>query len=159
MDITVHDADTLRFVLDDEPVEVVAMAQSSGMAAAGIEDGVMGTVRFRSGVIAQFHDAFTTKFATTGFEIHGTEGSLIGTNCMTQRPIGDVVLRTAKGEQTLPLDRDNLYVRALRAFHGAINGQGLPAATGEDGVRSMALALAAAQSAQAGRAIAVEPGI
>jgi 1,5-anhydro-D-fructose reductase (1,5-anhydro-D-mannitol-forming) len=159
MDITVHDADTLRFVLDDEPVEVVAMAQSSGMAAAGIEDGVMGAVRFRSGLIAQFHDAFTTKFATTGFEIHGTEGSLIGTNCMTQRPVGDVLLRTANGEQALQLEHDNLYVRALRAFHGAVNGQGRPAATGEDGVRSMALALAAAESAQAGRAVAVDPGI
>src|SRR5229473_2084256 len=38
LDITVHDADTLRFVLDDEPVEVVALAQSSGMAKAGLED-------------------------------------------------------------------------------------------------------------------------
>jgi len=54
MDITVHDADTLRFVLDEEPIAVIAFSQSSGMAAGGIEDGVMGVVRFRSGLIAQF---------------------------------------------------------------------------------------------------------
>ena len=36
LDITVHDADTLRFVLDDEPVAVTAMVQQSGMSAAGI---------------------------------------------------------------------------------------------------------------------------
>jgi 1,5-anhydro-D-fructose reductase (1,5-anhydro-D-mannitol-forming) len=159
LDITVHDADTLRFVLDDEPAEVVALSQSGGMAAEGIEDGVMGTVRFRSGLIAQFHDAFTTKFATTGFEIHGAEGSLIATNCMTQRPIGDVLLRTAKGEEILPLAHENLYVRALRAFHAAIAGEGVPAATGEDGVRSMAFALAAAEAAATGRAVMVEPGL
>jgi 1,5-anhydro-D-fructose reductase (1,5-anhydro-D-mannitol-forming) len=159
LDITVHDADTLRFVLDDEPAEVVALSQSGGMAAEGIADGVMGTVRFRSGLIAQFHDAFTTKFTTTGFEIHGAEGSLIATDCMTQHPIGDVLLRTAKGEEILSLEHENLYVRALRAFHAAIEGEGVPAATGEDGVRSMAFALAAAEAAATGRAVMVEPGL
>jgi 1,5-anhydro-D-fructose reductase (1,5-anhydro-D-mannitol-forming) len=153
MDITVHDADTLRFVLDDEPTEVSALSQSSGMAAGGIEDGVMGVVRFRSGLIAQFHDAFTAKFATTGFEVHGSDGSLVATNCMTQRPVGEVLLRTAAGEERLPLEHENLYARALRAFHAAIRGEGTPAATGEDGVRSMAVALAALESAATGRVV------
>ena len=159
MDITVHDADTLRFVLDDEPAEVIALAQSSGMAAGGIEDGVMGAIRFRSGLIAQFHDAFTTKFATTGFEVHGTEGSLIATNCMTQRPVGEVLLRTAAGEESLPIDHENLYARALKAFHAEIRGEGAPTATGEDGVRSMAVALAAREAAASGRIVTVDPGL
>ncbi len=60
-----HDADTLRFVLDDEAVSVSAMVQSAAMGESGIEDGVMGVIRFRSGLIAQFHDAFTTRHATT----------------------------------------------------------------------------------------------
>ncbi|MGO4835467.1 Gfo/Idh/MocA family protein, partial [Rhizobiaceae sp. 2RAB30] len=30
LDITVHDADTLRFVLDDDPVEVTCLTQSAG---------------------------------------------------------------------------------------------------------------------------------
>jgi 1,5-anhydro-D-fructose reductase (1,5-anhydro-D-mannitol-forming) len=159
MDITVHDADTLRFVLDDEPLEVTALTQSGGMAASGIEDGAMGAIRFRSGILAQFHDAFTTKFATTGFEVHGTEGSLIATNCMSQQPVGDVLLRTAAGEDRLPLDHENLYARAVRAFHGAVGGEGAPAATGEDGVWSMAVALAALESAASGRVATVDPGL
>jgi 1,5-anhydro-D-fructose reductase (1,5-anhydro-D-mannitol-forming) len=159
MDITVHDADTLRFVLDDEPLDVVALAQSGGMAREGIEDGVMGVMRFRSGLIAQFHDAFTTKFATTGFEVHGSAGSLIGTGCMTQRPVGDVVLRTAKGEEPLALDHENLYARALKAFHAAIRGEGTPAASGEDGVRSLAVALAARDAAASGRMVTIDPGL
>jgi 1,5-anhydro-D-fructose reductase (1,5-anhydro-D-mannitol-forming) len=159
MDITVHDADTLRFVLGAEPVSVAAMTQEGGMGAAGIEDGVMGVVRFDSGVLAQFHDAFTTRYATTGLEVHGSDGSLIGTNVMTQRPVGQVVLRSAGGEEALPIEPENLYVRSARAFHDAIAGEGSPAATGEDGIRSMALALAALESARAGRETAVEPGI
>lgn len=159
MDITVHDADTLRFVLGDEPVEVTAFTQEGGMGAPGIEDGVMGVVRFRSGLLAQFHDAFTTQFASTGFEVHGTEGSLIGTDCMTQRSVGEVVLRTAAGEEHLPVDRTNLYERALASFHAAIAGRGQPAASGEDGVRSMAVGVAALQSAATRRPAAVEPGL
>ena len=84
LDITVHDADTLRFVLDDDPVEAIALGQSGGMGKAGLEDAVMGVLRFKSGLIAQFHDGFTTKYAETGFEVHGTDGSLIGRNVMTQ---------------------------------------------------------------------------
>ena len=158
-DITVHDADTLRFVLNDEPVEVTAFTQEGGMGAAGIEDGVMGVVRFQSGVLAQFHDAFTCQYAGTGFEVHGTEGALIGTNCMTQKPVGEVLWRYKGGEAQLKLDHDNLYERAIRAFHRAIDGQGAPSATGEDGVRSMALAFAALESAKTGSAVTIKTGL
>ncbi len=123
LDITVHDADTLRFVLNDDPIEAVAISHSAGMGKEGLEDGVMGVLRFRSGVIAQFHDAFTTKFAETGLEVHGTAGSLIGRNVMTQRPVGTVVLRNEEGESELPLDHRNLYETAIAAFHSAIGGQ------------------------------------
>ncbi|MEJ1160641.1 Gfo/Idh/MocA family protein [Prosthecomicrobium sp. N25] len=158
MDITVHDADTLRFVLDDEPEAVTAMVQHAGMGAPGIEDGVMGVARFRSGLLAQFHDAFTTRYPRTGFEVHGTEGSLIGLDCMTQRPVGTVTLRNDSGEHDLHVDHVNLYERALSNFHAALRGEGAPSATGEDGVRSMALALAALESARTGREAAVNTG-
>jgi 1,5-anhydro-D-fructose reductase (1,5-anhydro-D-mannitol-forming) len=151
LDITVHDADTLRFVLGDEPESVTAMASCAGMGEAGLEDGVMGVVRFAGGVLAQFHDAFTTRYATTGFEVHGEEGSLIATDCMTQQPKGVVVLRTAEGAVPLALTHESLYVRSIRLFQAAAAGAGAPAATGEDGVRSLALALAAIDAAKTGR--------
>jgi 1,5-anhydro-D-fructose reductase (1,5-anhydro-D-mannitol-forming) len=157
LDITVHDADTLRFVLDDEPLDVVAQAQTAGMARADLEDGVMAVVSFRSGLLAQLHDAFTVRYAGTGFEVHGTDGSLIAQDVMTQPPIGEVRLRTEAGEQVLPLEQENLYVRAVRRFHRATRGEDTPAATGEDGVRSLALALAVREAAHTGRRTAVDP--
>ena len=156
LDITVHDADTLRFVLDDDPIEAVAISHSAGMGKEGLEDGVMGVLRFRSGVIAQFHDAFTTKYAETGLEVHGTEGSLIGRNVMTQRPVGTVTLRTEQGESELPLDHRNLYETALEAFHSAIEGAGRPSASGEDGVWSLATGLAVVKAAATGTAVQIE---
>lgn len=159
LDITVHDADTLRFVLGEDPVEVSCVTQSAGMAGNGLEDGAMCLWRFGSGVIAQSHEGFTTKFATTGFEVHGSDGSLIATDVMTQKPIGKVVLRTANGEEELTLDRTGLYAYGLAAFHSAIRGKGQPAATGEDGVWSLACAEAALESARTGRVVKIEPGL
>lgn len=158
LDITVHDVDTLRFVLGDDPVEAIAFSQAGGMGKAGLEDGVMGVLRFKSGLIAQFHDGFTTKFAETGFEVHGTEGSLIGRNVMTQRAVGTVTLRDAGGEHALPLDHHNLYETALTAFHAAVAGNGKPNATGEDGVWSLATGLAVAEAARTGRTVGIESG-
>lgn len=159
LDITVHDADTLRFVLGDDPVEAVAFSQRGGMGKQGLEDAVMGVLRFRSGLIAQFHDGFTTKYAETGFEVHGSEGSLIARDVMTQRPVGSVVLRNAEGEHELQLDQRNFYETSLNRFHAAIGGSGTASATGEDGIWSLATGLAVAEAAKTGGKVAIEPGL
>ena len=62
LDITVHDADTLRFVLGDDPVEAVAMSQTRrAWPSGGLEDGDMAVLRFRSGpagpAARRVHDA------------------------------------------------------------------------------------------------------
>jgi len=156
LDITVHDADTLRFVLDDEPASVTAMTSQGGMGREGLEDGVMGVVRFASGVLAQFHDAFTTRYATTGFEVHGEDGSLIGTDCMTQAPKGEVLLRTKDGAAPLAIAHENLYARSVRLFQEAVAGRGSPAATGEDGIKSLGVALATREAARTGLETAID---
>lgn len=156
MDITVHDADTLRFVLDDEPLAVSAMTSHGGMSREGLEDGVMGVLRFSNGLLAQFHDAFTTRYAATGFEVHGELGSLIGRDCMTQAPKGDVLLRSAAGEEGLKISHENLYARSVRLFGDAIAGRGAPSASGEDGVKSLSVAVATLEAARSGAETAID---
>ena len=146
LDLTVHDADLMRFIIDDDAASVSAMVQNSGMAIDGVEDAAMGVITFRSGLLGQFHDGFTTKYVQTSVEVHGDAGSLVATNCMTQAPIGDVLLRTASGETKLQLQHENLYVRTINTFKSAIAGEGEPLSTGEDGVASLAIALAALES-------------
>ncbi len=159
LDITVHDADTLRFVLDDDPVEAVALAQSAGMGQSGLEDGVMGVMRFSTGLVAQFHDAFTIRYAGTGFEVHGTDGSLIGHDCMTQKPTGSVTLVRGDKREDLTIDRTNLYERALTNFHAAVAGKGQPSATGKDGIWSLATGLAVVEAARTGRSVKIDAGL
>jgi 1,5-anhydro-D-fructose reductase (1,5-anhydro-D-mannitol-forming) len=159
LDLTVHDTDALRFVLGDDPMTVAAITQRGGMAKSDLEDAAMISLRFKSGLIAQLHDGFTTPFAITGLEVHGTEGSLIGRHCMTQKAIGQVFLRNAEGETELKLDDTNLYERTLAAFDTAISGTGKPLCSGEDGVWSLATALAVSAAASMGETCDVKPGL
>ena len=157
LDITVHDADTVRFHLGEDPAEVVAMAATSGMGR-GVEDSAMSVWTMPSGALVQSHEGFTLGFAGTGLEIHGDAGSIVARNVMTQRPVGEVVLRTEAGDEQIAFDRENLYERSVRLFEAAMRGAGAPAATGEDGAKSLAVALAVRKSAATGRRVAVDYG-
>lgn len=155
LDITVHDIDTLRFTLDSELVEVVGMTQTASLAKEGLADGAMAVLRFENGVLAQIHDAFTVAHGGHGIEYHGEAGSLIGRNVMSQQPVGEVLLRNAQGEQQIALEHEGLYIRSVAAFCAAMRGQGQPSATAEDGVKSLAGALAVVQACQTGSRQAV----
>ncbi|MCG8510825.1 MAG: Gfo/Idh/MocA family oxidoreductase, partial [Rhodospirillales bacterium] len=155
LDITVHNADTIRFLFDEEPLDVVAMTQIAGMGESGIEDGVMSVVKFGSGLIVQMHEGFTIKYGGTGLEVHGTEGSLIARDVMTQQPIGTVVLRNEDGETELPVAHRNLYEHGVARFVDAMRGNGPAAASGDDGFRSLALALAVDEAASTGKRMTI----
>ena len=155
LDITVHDVDTLRFVLDAEPVEAIGMTPAASMAREGLEDGVMAVLRFDNGVLAQLHDAFTVQHAGTGLEIHGESGSIVARDVMTQQPAGSVVLRTAEGELDIPIKHENLYARGVARFCAALRGEGPPDASGEDGVRSLLAATAVAHACRTGMAVRI----
>ncbi|MGF6967224.1 1,5-anhydro-D-fructose reductase (1,5-anhydro-D-mannitol-forming) [Paraburkholderia sp. WC7.3g] len=155
LDISVHDADTLRFILDAEPVEVSAMTSSGSMGTRGLADGVMGIIRFSNGVLAQIHDAFTVPYAPTGLEVHGTEGSLIARDVMTQRAVGEIELRSAAGFEIIEVVHQDLYVTAVAQFHRAVLLGEDPAATGRDGYQSLVTALALEESASTGAHVAV----
>jgi 1,5-anhydro-D-fructose reductase (1,5-anhydro-D-mannitol-forming) len=155
LDITVHDVDTLRFLLGAEPAEAVGMSQSAFLGKQGLEDGAMSVLRFDNGVLAQLHDAFTTKYAGHGIEIHGDAGSIVGRNVMSQQPVGDVLLRNDAGETAVPVNHESLYVRGVAAFCAALEGQGEPAATAQDGIRSLAAALAVAEACRLGALVRI----
>lgn len=152
LDIAVHDVDALRFVLAQEPEQAVAMTQSAYLASDGLEDGAMAVLRMSGGVLAHVHAAYTTRSAVTGFEILGDQGSLEGREVMGTQPVGTVTLRNADGVREVPLAHESLYARGVAAFSDAVRGRGAPTASGDDGVRSLAAALAIARSAKSGAA-------
>lgn len=156
LDITVHDADTIRFILGEDPTEIVALAQNFSMGKE-VEDGVMCVLKTTGGILVQTHEAFTAPHAGTGLEIHGENGSAIAQDIMTPRPIGTIKIITKSGEKQLPVDHHNLYVRSLSKFIRAINSNNNEeaSATGDDGIKSLLIALAAKQSIDTGKKVSI----
>jgi 1,5-anhydro-D-fructose reductase (1,5-anhydro-D-mannitol-forming) len=156
-DITVHDADTVRFLLDEDPVTVLAQAGMSGMGQ-GVEDSVMSLWSMPSGAMVMAHESFTHAHAGTGIEVHGTEGSVFAAGVMTQVPSGEIALVTAQGRAGVSYSDHNLYGEAVARFADAVAGKGPPAADGRDGVKSLAVALAVRKAAQTGQRQTVDYG-
>lgn len=148
-DITVHDADVARFILGEDPVSVVAEMTASGMGR-GVEDSVMSVWTMPSGAMVMAHESFTHPFAGSGLEVHGTEGSIFASGVMTQQPVGEVVLVTGKGRESVPYPTHSLYTQAVADFLSAVAGTGRPSADGQDGIASLAVALAVRTAAATG---------
>ncbi len=156
LDLTVHDADTVRFVTGAEVLEVAAVGMAQGLSAGGV-DAVAVAGRLSGEATVALHDAFTDPHARSAVEVFGTEASALATEAMSQTPDGEVVLRRDDREAVLVDvgERENLYVRGLRAFADAVAGHGDPPCTGEDGVRSLAVALAVMESLTSGKRISL----
>lgn len=149
-DITVHDADVARFLLGEDPETLVGQMTSSGMGQ-GVEDSAMSVWTMPSGAMVMSHESFTHPFAGSGLEVHGTEGSIFARGVMTQLPVGEIDLVTAKGREAVAYSPHNLYVQGVTDFLAATEGKGTPAASGEDGVASLAVALAVREAARTGQ--------
>jgi 1,5-anhydro-D-fructose reductase (1,5-anhydro-D-mannitol-forming) len=160
LDVTVHDAALLRFLLGEPIVSVVAESFQQGMCIEGIEDAVMGVMVSASSVPIGFHDAWTVAHAGTGLEVHGSEGSAFARESMTSEPIGEVLIRRGNevSEVELP-DREDLYVRAVRRFHEAIRGEGGVAVSGQEGVQALRVAFATAEAARSGRRVLIDSSL
>jgi len=157
LDIAVHNADSLAFILGEYPTHVCAMTSNTGMAN-GLEDNAMSIWQYASGITAFTHQGFNTPFAETHLQLHGDAGSLHATGVLSQAPGGVVALSNTSGRTELPLDNDNLYQRVIRNMHAAIAGQPHANADGWAGVRSLAVAHAVLQSAASGRTVEVAYG-
>ncbi|MFV0410866.1 MAG: Gfo/Idh/MocA family protein [Paracoccus sp. (in: a-proteobacteria)] len=158
LDIVVHDADTVRFHLGESPAEVVAMSVD-GRMGQGVEDSVMSVWQMPSGVQVQTHESFTHTHASTGIEFHGTEGSIVARNVMTQNPNGEVLLmRRDQTPMPVAFVPEDLYLRGVRSFGEAATGRGRVAADGRDGVASLAVALAVLDASGSGQRTVVNYG-
>jgi 1,5-anhydro-D-fructose reductase (1,5-anhydro-D-mannitol-forming) len=156
LDLLVHDADTLRFVLDDDIVAVQASATARGPGASipgdadRVEDLVAGVLSMAGGSVASFLCSFSTAHGGTELHVLGDVASLRAWRG-SGRPPG-LALRTARGEEPLTIpDGPAIGVATIAAFEAAVRGEGRPTATGQDGVASLAVALAARESARTGQ--------
>jgi 1,5-anhydro-D-fructose reductase (1,5-anhydro-D-mannitol-forming) len=75
---------------------------------------------------------------------------------MTQEPQGRLFLQRQEKREEVDLGpHENLYAHQVRHFNAAVLGHGKPFATGEDGVRSLVVAMAVLESAKSGKRVAI----
>ena len=58
LDILVHDADLLRFLLGREPVAIVTRTLQAGLGKGNVEDSAMSVIEFDGGTLATTHESF-----------------------------------------------------------------------------------------------------
>ncbi len=113
-------------------------------------------------LIAQFHDGFTTKYAVTGFEVHGTEGSLIGRNVHDPEAgrHGDAAQRRWRDRTAARSHAISTRTALRRLRRRRSPGRASRSATGEDGIWSLATGLAVVEVAQGpAQSVKIEPGL
>ena len=160
-DMMIHDLDMACWLLNEEPVEVFARGSvlvDPAIGAAGDFDTGVATLRMPSGALCQIAG---TRRAVYGYdqriEVLGSEGALHAGNVVETT----LVFHGAEGvvsDKPLPffLQRyAEAYRRELDHFITAVAGGTVPAVTGADGIRALALADAAEESARTGRPVAL----
>ncbi len=161
-DMMIHDFDMARFLLHEEPVEVYAAASvlvDDAIGEAGDVDTAVVVLRTASGAIAQISNSRRAAYGyDQRIEAHGATGLLRAGNVSAT-----TVERAGAGgftiDPALPffLERYAAAYRAeLDAFLDAVEGTATVFPNGADGLASLMIADAAAESARSGKP--VRPG-
>lgn len=156
LDVTVHDAAVIDLLVGRAPQTATALTAHQGPWPLGAVDAVMSVLRWDDDLLAQTHDAFAVPHNETTVDLHGTEGSLLAINALTQDPVGEIVLRDRQGTRSIDVGpRDDLYVVSVARFAEAVAGDGSPAVTAVRGTQAVATALAVEEAARTGNSVTV----
>jgi myo-inositol 2-dehydrogenase/D-chiro-inositol 1-dehydrogenase len=161
-DMMIHDLDLMRFLLAEEPIEIVAYGSSlvdAAIGKAGDVDTALVMVRTASGKLGQISNSRRAAYGyDQRIEVHGSEGMARADNVHETT----VEISGKKGFTTDPalnffLERyAEAYRRELAAFIEAISNGRAPTPSGYDGLAAQRLADAATESRKSGRPVAVD---
>ena len=160
-DMMIHDFDMARFLLGEEPVSVYATASvlvDPAIGTAGDVDSAAVILTTKSGKICQINNS---RRATYGYdqrvEVHGSKG-LVSAENMRETT---VEVATGAGYTREPLMNFFMtrytaaYRNEISAFIAALKAKTAMNPSGNDGLKALLLADAAALSVKEGRVVAV----
>lgn len=161
-DMTIHDLDMARWLLDEEPARVFATGSclsDPAIGAAGDVDTASLVLETRTGKLCQITNSRRCSYGyDQRLEVFGADGLLRADN-RTATTVEHAGAAGFLSEPALPffLERyAEAYRLELDAFLDAISGSPSTLASAEDGLRALLLAEAAERSLQEGRAVTVE---
>lgn len=162
VDLMIHDLDTLRWYFGE--VERVYARGLSGTANQPASNYALAVLRFANGVIAHVEASWMHANFRTSIEIAGSDGLLRHASEESSvirvehtAPMEDMaVARVQVPSSPLP---EGPYQTELRHFLAAVETGTPPLVTGDEAVRSLALALAVLQSTRTGRPVHATNGV
>ena len=169
MDLGVHTVDLLRMFLGE--VESVTGFAENVVQDYPVDDSSVLLLKFRSGAQGVVESFFNIPDAAAqnALEIYGTKGCILAKGTIGQGSSGSFTIysstedkgyeavqtRDAGGMSVLKVSPEavNIYRAEIEAFADAILNDTDPPISAEDGIRSLAVVLAAYTSSAEGRAI------
>lgn len=155
--IGVHGYDVLRYMLGAEVTEATAVTNAE--PDSPLETLALAILRFDNGAIAYVNANQVVPDHQPDMAVYGTRGRVTG-SAITRPNLADGELRVrVDGEDTVTRhDNRDAYARVISAFAEALRGGRPFAATGHDGLRSVELTDALAESARSGATVRVGLG-
>jgi UDP-N-acetylglucosamine 3-dehydrogenase len=160
--VTVHDADLALWMLEgQDPVTVYAQQTDKLLGPIGTQDTIAALVRFSGGTLVNFESAWSLPGGArhsidARLELLGTEGSF-------EVQCGDSGLYFADQQTSREIDTQHWprhgdevggdLREELAGVLDWLDGEESQVATGEDGLRSLALTLAMIRSAESGEIV------
>jgi predicted dehydrogenase len=149
-DVGVHCIDALRYILQDEPRRVNAVARGDEKSG-DVEAAAILTLEFQRGTLATVMVSFRAHYRTP-FEIVGNTGVLRADDALNvERPIKLELWRDGQriGEETV--SNRLAYAKQVDSFAAAVEGREVFPAPGEQGWRNQIILDAAYRSLSSGK--------
>jgi 1,5-anhydro-D-fructose reductase (1,5-anhydro-D-mannitol-forming) len=154
-DVGVHCIDALRFLLEDDPLTVQAMAHYDE-ASGAVEAAAIVNLSFVRGTLATVLVSTRAEYRTP-LEIVGTNGSLRADDALNvEHPIQLKLVRGGQVVDTEELRNEEVYSKQVDAFSAAIERQAPFPTPGEEGARNQAILDAAYRSIRGGRTESIQ---
>ena len=154
-DVGVHCIDALRFILEDDPLNVQAMARHDAISGE-VEAAAILNLSFVRGVLATILVSTRAEYRTP-LEIVGSDGVLRAEDAFNvDHPIQFKLVRGGKVVETEELMNDRVYARQVDAFSAAVERKAPFPIPGEEGARNQAILDAAYRSIRMGRSESIQ---
>ncbi|MFC4452301.1 Gfo/Idh/MocA family oxidoreductase [Deinococcus sonorensis] len=161
MDMAIHHFDLMRFVLGREPLAITCHAFNPPWSPFRDPASAAATIEFEGGLVVSYRGSWASSGVVTPWagewRMDAAEGEIRWTS--RDDPPPDRVTARRLGEPaadlTLPAVAHLDRAGSLAEFVSAVRAGREPASSGQENLLSLALALAAVQSAQEGRTVAL----
>jgi predicted dehydrogenase len=145
MDVGCYCVDVTRYMLGEEPLDVKAMAEIG--TQSGVDEKLVGLMRFPSGALAHFDCSLRTHFTQT-YEIRGTHGRILLEKAYVPfrpDPEADVIIRYWKSTpgtedhqyEEITVEKPNQYTLMIEEFADSILQGRAPRFPIEDSIAQM----------------------